>query len=360
MFLITLDEEAWQSFLTEFNQKVENKAKVGDFKEELWDTVVKFGEPVLIGTGLDEKVRKELLEKTIGLRKQKQDTGANPCKDSSTLNKKDDDKTISVEVGDKNKTSNIFKDTNILKAREGEARNGEKGSGQRSRVSDGGRVRREVRSRKRKREAEEARPSADAVSEKNLEEIAPMILTRRKTAAYKGGSAATKLTLVMVVVEASTIPGNEEDFKPQKANAKWGSTSAQMWEVDVRKEWISTQHLGLDTGKQVTSDPLERGATRNTARPWWIALETTNELENCLKGLDRGTFCKRRNWATQKMAEVKKLELQSQLGRTWKNLLLEYFEDAMRASSSAPSIMANPFVRTARHLLFSWSLAEWH
>ena len=28
-----------------------------DFKEELWDTVVKFGEPVLMGTGLEEKAR---------------------------------------------------------------------------------------------------------------------------------------------------------------------------------------------------------------------------------------------------------------------------------------------------------------
>ena len=41
---------------------MENKAKVDDFKEELWDTVVKFGEPVLIGTGLDKRVRKELRE----------------------------------------------------------------------------------------------------------------------------------------------------------------------------------------------------------------------------------------------------------------------------------------------------------
>ena len=94
------------------------KAEVDDFKEELWDTVVKFGEPVLIGTALDKKVRKELLEKMIGLRKQKQDTGANPCKDSSTLNKKTDKEKIGVEVDDKNKTSNIIKDTNILKARE--------------------------------------------------------------------------------------------------------------------------------------------------------------------------------------------------------------------------------------------------
>ena len=51
MFLRTLDEEAWQSFLDEFNQRVENKVRgVDDFKEELWSTVVKFGEPVLIGT----------------------------------------------------------------------------------------------------------------------------------------------------------------------------------------------------------------------------------------------------------------------------------------------------------------------
>ena len=51
MFFGTLDEEAWQSFLDEFNQRVENKVRgVDDFKEELWSTVVKFGEPVLIGT----------------------------------------------------------------------------------------------------------------------------------------------------------------------------------------------------------------------------------------------------------------------------------------------------------------------
>ena len=65
LFLSTLDEQAWRSFLSEFNQRVENKGNVDDFKEELWDTVVKFGEPVLIGTGLDEKMRKELLEKML-------------------------------------------------------------------------------------------------------------------------------------------------------------------------------------------------------------------------------------------------------------------------------------------------------
>ena len=80
MFLSTLDEEAWHSFLRELNQRVKYKAKVDNFMEELWSTVVKFGEPVLIGTGLDKKVRKGLLKKMVGLRKQKQDTGANPCK----------------------------------------------------------------------------------------------------------------------------------------------------------------------------------------------------------------------------------------------------------------------------------------
>ena len=238
---------------------MKNKAKVDDFKEELWDTVVKFGDSVLIGTGLDEKVKKELLEKMIGLRKQKQDTGANPFKDSSTLNKKTDDKKISVEVDDKNKTSNIIEDTNVLKPREeGPFLRSEK----RDQFKEVESVMvvttppsRGVRSRKRKREAEEASPSADAVSEKNLKEIAPMFLVRWKTAAYKGGSAARKLTEVMVEVEASTTPGKEEDFKPQKANAKRGSTSGQMWERDVREEWISTQHQ--DTGKQVTSNPLK-------------------------------------------------------------------------------------------------------
>ena len=87
MFLAMLNEEAWRIFLEEFNQRVENKVRgVDDFKEELWSTEVKFGEPVLIGTGLDEKGREGLLEKMIGL--WKQNTGANPCEDSSTLNKK--------------------------------------------------------------------------------------------------------------------------------------------------------------------------------------------------------------------------------------------------------------------------------
>ena len=128
MFLSTLVEEAWRNFLGEFNQRVEDKVEVDDFKEELWSLLVKFGEPALIGTGLDEKGRLGLLEKIIGLRKQKQDTGANPCEDSSTLNKKTDDKRINVEVDDKNKTSNMVKNTNISKARVGGGKSRKRGT----------------------------------------------------------------------------------------------------------------------------------------------------------------------------------------------------------------------------------------
>ena len=122
-----------------------------------------------------------------------------------------------------------------------------------------------IRSRKRKRETEEASPSADAVSEKNLKKKAPMILARGKTAAYRSSSAPRRLAEELRETEASTTPGTEEAFKPQKANVKRGSTIGQTWEVDIRKEWLSTQHRAI--GKQVTCDPLEKNATRNNARP---------------------------------------------------------------------------------------------
>ena len=124
--------------------------------------------------------------------------------------------------------------------------------------------------------------------------------------------------------------------------------------MDVGKEWISSEHQAI--GNQVASDSLKKNATRNTARPWWVALETMKELEDCLKKLDRGVSRKRSNWATQQKAEINKLELGSQLKRTWQNLLRDYFEEAMRTPSSALPLMANPFVRTARQLTFAWSL----
>ena len=55
MFLNTLEEKAWHDFLSEFDQRKKSETTMEDFKEELWNTVVKFGEPVLLGTGLDKK-----------------------------------------------------------------------------------------------------------------------------------------------------------------------------------------------------------------------------------------------------------------------------------------------------------------
>ena len=55
MFLGTLDEKAWRDFLGEFDRETKSETTLDNFKEELWNTVVKFGEPVLMAAGLDEK-----------------------------------------------------------------------------------------------------------------------------------------------------------------------------------------------------------------------------------------------------------------------------------------------------------------
>ena len=69
-----------------------------------------------MGTGLDEKARKELLDKMIRLRETEQKTKDDEFKDSSTLKQQIDDKTIKVKGEAKLKTSNLIKDINILKA----------------------------------------------------------------------------------------------------------------------------------------------------------------------------------------------------------------------------------------------------
>ena len=66
---------------------------------------------------------------------------------------------------------------------------------------------------------------------------------------------------------------------------------------------------------------------------------------------------KRQNWATQHKAQMNKLELRSQLVRTWEKLLLEYFENDMRTLSSAQTLMAIPFTRTEGQLVFRCCLA---
>ena len=82
MFLGTLDEKAWLDFLSEFDQEMKSKTTLDNFKEELWNTVVKFGEPVLMATGLDEKARKELLREMVKLRETRRKTKDDECKES--------------------------------------------------------------------------------------------------------------------------------------------------------------------------------------------------------------------------------------------------------------------------------------
>ena len=238
-----------------------------NFKEELWDTVVKFGEPVLMGTGLEEKARGELLSKMVELRKTSRKTREDKCKDSSTPKQKTDNKIIKYTRGDKVGTSNMIKSTNILKARAGGRQElaGEKEV--ESVMITTTPPNKEVRSRKRKRDVEGlGSPSADAISEKDLRETAPMVLARWKTAAYKSSYEPRKLLDIEKEMEDTTSSVTEENFKPQRRKMKRGSTSGQTWEVDVGKEWVSSEHQAI--GKQVTSDPLEKNKTRNTSRPW--------------------------------------------------------------------------------------------
>ena len=83
--------------------------------------MVKFGEPVLMGTGLDEKGRKELLSKMVKVREMRQKTKDDECKDGSTLKKKLMIKQLKLKG--RIKTSNMIKSTKILKARAGGGKN---------------------------------------------------------------------------------------------------------------------------------------------------------------------------------------------------------------------------------------------
>ena len=119
VFLRVLDEKAWQEFLREFNRDANSETTLDNFKEELWITVVKFGEPVLMANGLDEKARKELLSKMVELRGTQPKTRDDECTDSSTLEQKIADKIVEGVRRDNIETSNIIKSTNILKSRAG-------------------------------------------------------------------------------------------------------------------------------------------------------------------------------------------------------------------------------------------------
>ena len=88
-----------------------------------------------------------------------------------------------------------------------------------------------IKSKKKKRVVEEASPSTDAVSEKNLKETAPMVLARWKTMAYKGNPAARRLAEVLVEMEASTNPGMEEDGEGEckKGFYQWTDVANRRW-----------------------------------------------------------------------------------------------------------------------------------
>ena len=115
---------------------MDGEITLDDFKEELWDTVVKFGEPVLMGTGLEEKARGELLSKMAELRKASRKTKKDECKDSSTLKQKTANRIIERVRGDKVETSNIIKSIISLRPEQGEARVGRVGWRQIGRISD--------------------------------------------------------------------------------------------------------------------------------------------------------------------------------------------------------------------------------
>ena len=121
---------------------------------------------------------------------------------------------IKVKGEDKLNTSNMINDIDILKAREGEKQ--ESGRLDWDKEVESVMIvttppSKGMKSRKRKREVEElSSPSADAVSEKNLRENAPMILARWKTAAYKSSSEPRKLAEVVKEMEVSTSLATEE------------------------------------------------------------------------------------------------------------------------------------------------------
>ena len=60
---------------------------VEEFKEDLWDIVVQFGEPLSMVTGLHKEAREKLPSKMVHIRETRPNTEPRSCKDSSTLKK---------------------------------------------------------------------------------------------------------------------------------------------------------------------------------------------------------------------------------------------------------------------------------
>ena len=154
------------------------------------------------------------------MRKSRSKTRDENCEDSSTLKQKTVDKIIDDIKGDKIGTSDMIKNTNILKARAGgrqELEGLDVDKEVESVMITTTPSSKDVKTRKRKREMEGlSSPSVDAVSEGNLRETAPMVLARCKTAAYKSNTDLRRQLEEEREIEASTSLTSEEDFKPRR------------------------------------------------------------------------------------------------------------------------------------------------
>ena len=95
---------------------MERKLDVEEFKEELWDIVVKFGEPILMRTGLDKVAREELPRKMIHIQETRPKTEPKSCKDSSTLKMKSENKKLKTKLSNKDKPIIISKNITIPNA----------------------------------------------------------------------------------------------------------------------------------------------------------------------------------------------------------------------------------------------------
>ena len=91
---------------------MERKVDVEEFKEELWDIVVEFGEPILMRTGLDKVTREEL----IHIQETRPKTEPKSCKDSSTLKMKSENKKLKTKLSNKDKPIIISKNITIPNA----------------------------------------------------------------------------------------------------------------------------------------------------------------------------------------------------------------------------------------------------
>ena len=138
-----------------------------------------------MATGLDEKSRGELFDKMVRLRERKQIAEAKSCKDSSTPNEKKKliIKQLGLKVMKKSITNIKIEALNISKAREGGGKSRKREIWIKKWIVTPPPSKR-VRSKKRKREVEDASPSVEAVSLKNFKETASIVLARWKITAH--------------------------------------------------------------------------------------------------------------------------------------------------------------------------------